>query len=222
MTTKLRGLAALAILFASLGSAASAATNGSTQITFKTNIIAQMTVTPNYASGYGPTGGSGSGSTPTPGPSAAAGSGYVDFGKVVAGYNYLYRNAAQVGVLSNDANGFEVYAEGTTDFSDGGSNTVVINGTLYWLASNGSNTPFSNATSFSRTTFPITGSGSTTGINYGGSTPPASALVWTYPNATIGQPSNTATQGYDYELRLPYNAPTAVMTLYVVYSVILN
>lgn len=221
MIATLRGLAAFLLVFASLAAAASAESDGSMRANWKTNVIAQMTVTPNYASGYGPTGGAGSGATPTPGPSAAAGSGYVDFGKVVAGYNYLYRNAAQVGVLSNDANGFTLYAEGTTDFTDGTS-TMVLNGTLFWAVTSSGNSPFSNATSFSRTTYPITGSGSTTAISYGGSTPPSTAVIWSYPSATVGQPGNTATQGYDYQLRLPYNAPVAAMSVYVVYTVVLN
>ncbi len=200
---------------------ASAATDGSARANWKTNVITQMVVTPNYAAGYGAIAQTGA-PTPAPSPTYTPIPGYVDFGKVIAGYSYLYRYAAQVAVISNDTNGFTVYGEGTADFSDGGTNSVAFNGTLFWLTSNAGNTPYSAATPFQKTTFSVTGSGATTGIAYGGSNPGPSAAVWSYPTSTNGQPANTATKGYDYELHLPSTAPQAIMSVYVVYTVIAN
>ena len=214
------GLIALALGIAAATGIASADTDGSAKATWKTNVITALTVTPNFQSGYGTVAPSGA-PTPNPTPTYTPIPGYVDFGKVIAGYNYLYRYAAQVSVLSNDANGFSVYGEGTADFSDGGSNTVSFNGTLFYLFSSAGNTPYSPASPFRKTTFPVTGSGASTGINYGGSTP-SSAPIWTYPTTTSGLPGNQAVQGFDYELHLPSNAPTAIMSVYVVYTVVAN
>ncbi|MFN2459672.1 MAG: hypothetical protein ABR591_03120, partial [Candidatus Velthaea sp.] len=75
------------------------------------------TVTPNYQAGFGPQGGSGSGSNPAVGASAHLGSGFVDFGNVVAGYAYIYKFAAQVSVTTNDNLGFNVYGEASTNLN---------------------------------------------------------------------------------------------------------
>jgi hypothetical protein len=221
----MRGLlvaAAGAVLAASvaIGSADAQSTSaGSAKANWQTNVVTQLTVTPNYAGGYGPQGGTGSGSTPAPGTRAALGSGYVDFGTVVAGYRYIYKNAASVSVMSNDANGFTVYAEGSTDFSDGGTNTLSIANALSWLLSSSSNTPFSPSTPFEKTASPVTSGGQN--IAYGGA-PPATAMIWSSSTSTLGQPNNTATKGYDYELNVPSSAPLAAMTLYVVYTAVPN
>lgn len=196
---------------------AKAASYGAARATWQTNVIAQLTVTPNYAAGYGPVTVS-----PPPSPAPAVGplaaSGYVDFGNVVAGYNYLYRDAAQLGVVTNDSNGFTVYAEGSSDFV-GGTSTLPLANTLFWLQTNAGNSPFSAATSFETTTSPTTGGG--TGIAYGGA-PPATATIWQYTQSTIGLTNNMAQRGYDYLLRLPSSAPQATMDLYIVYTVVPN
>lgn len=210
----------LAAVFAGSFGVASASSEGSTKMNWKTLTVLSSHVVPNYATGYGPVAPIGA-PTPTPATLATAGGGYVDFGGVTSGYNYLYKDAAQVHVTSNDTAGFTVYAEGATDFVNGGT-TMPIYGTLYWLLTSGVNSPYSPATSFEKTSFPVTGTGSTTGINYGGTAPPPTAAVWTYPTTTIGQPSNEVLQGYDYELRLPSTAPNLVMDLYVVYTVTAN
>jgi len=203
--------------FAALTATSEAASYGSARATWQTNVIAQLTVTPNYATGYGPVTVS-----PPPSPAPAVGplatSGYVDFGNVVAGYDYLYKDAVQLGVVTNDTNGFTVFAEGSSNFA-GGGNTLAIANTLFWLQTNALNNPYSPATSFEATTSATTGGG--TGIAYGGA-PPATATIWTWPSSTIGQPSNTAMRGYDYLLRLPSSAPQATMDLYVVYTVVAN
>lgn len=216
-----RVLTALLIV-ATLIAAATArvrAATGSVEATWKTAVIISMTVAPNFQSGFGPQGGPGS-PTPAPGPSAAPGAGYVDFGKVVQGYNYLYKYAAQVAVLTNDANGFQVFAEGSSDFTSASSGSWPIDTTLFWLRTNSVNTPYSAAVPFSKTSAAVSGSGTTTGITYGAGGPPSAAMVWSYAGSTIGLPSNTATQGYDYLLQLSGSAPVTQFSVYVVYTVV--
>jgi hypothetical protein len=193
---------------------------GSVKLVWKLAPIIKLTITPNYQSGFGPQGGAGSGSTPAPGPGATLGGGVVDFGSnVVQGYEYLYKYAAQASVLSTDASGFTVYAEGSSDVQDltvGG--TMPLNQTLYWLPSNSSNTPFSPATGFNATTSPV-GCGGTC-INYA-TNPPGSAVVWNYPTATMGLPGNSAIQGWDYGLRL-FNSNPDRFQVYIVYTAVGN
>jgi hypothetical protein len=45
-------------------------------------------------------------------------------------------------------------------------------------------------------------------------------MVWSYAGSTIGLPSNTATQGYDYLLQLSGSAPVTQFSVYVVYTVV--
>lgn len=206
----------IAMLVAGIAGGARASSSGSVSANWKTSVVITMSVTPNYQSGYGPQGGP-SNATPAPGPSAAPGAGYVDFGKVTAGYNYLYKYAAQVSVTTNDSSGFQVYAEGSSDFQSTSSGTWPIGTTLYWLTSSSANTPYSPATAFEKTSSTVTGGG--TGISYTGN-PPASALVWTYPSSTTGLAGGAALQGYDYLLQLSSSIPVAQFSLYVVYTVV--
>jgi hypothetical protein len=180
---------------------------GSVKLTWKVLPLIQLTITPNYQTGFGPQGGSGSGSTPAPGPGAVLNGGVVDFGnQVVQGFSYLYKFAAQAKVTSNDASGFTVYAEGSSDIQDTTvAGTIPLNQTLFWLPSNSANGPFSTATAFQPTTSPVGCTG--TCINYVGN-PPSTAIVWNYPSSTLGQPGNAVTQGWDYQLRL-FNSPNA-------------
>jgi len=216
-----RGILASFIVAALLATTAGAgrAAVGSVKATWKTAVIISMSLTPNFQTGYGPTGGPAS-PTPAPGPSAAPSGGYVDFGKVVQGYNYLYRDAAQVSVLTNDSSGFQVFAEGSSDFQSVSNGTWPIGTTLFWLPTNTSNTPFSAAVPFEKTSAMVTGSGTSTGITYGAGGPPSSALIWAYPSSTVGLSGNMANQGYDYQLRLSGSAPVAQFTVYVVYTVV--
>ncbi len=209
----------IAALVTAVGGAAHASSSGSVSANWKTSIVINMSVAPNYQSGYGPQGGP-SNATPAPGPSASLNGGYVDFGKVTQGYNYLYKYAAQVSVTTNDSSGFQVYAEGSSDWQSAGSGTWPIGTSLFWLPSASTNTPFTPAAAFDKTVATITGSGSTTGISYGPGGPPASALVWTYGGSTTGLTNNTANQGYDYELQLSSSIPAAQFSVYVVYTVV--
>jgi len=208
-----------ALLAFAPGAAFAGSVMGSAQVTWKIPPSVKATVTPNYASGFGPTGGLGSGQTPAAGPGAALGSGTVDFGKVVVGYAYLYKYAAQVNVITNDPSGFVVYAEGATDLN-GTTNWPLAN-TLLWLPSASSNNPFSPATTFNKTGGNPIGVNGSGGIDYSGmgGTPPASAIVWNYPTATGG---GGQSQGWDYELQLSGAAPLNVLNVYIVYTVIGN
>jgi len=206
------------------GAVAQAQSNGygSAQLKYKILPIVKITVTPNYQSGFGPSGGAGSGSTPAPGALATAGAGTVDFGSVVQGYQYLYKYAAQVSVTTNDIAGFSVYAEGSTDFN--GSNptpsppTLPISSTLYYLQSSAGNSPNSPASPFQKTIGIAGGAPFGSSIDYSGTggVPQPSALIW---NSASG---GTIARGYDYQLRLPYNAPLSQFNVYVVYTVVGN
>jgi hypothetical protein len=201
---------------------ASAQTYGSVKLNWKVVPIVNLTITPNYQSGFGPQGGVGSGSTPAPGGGASLDGGVIDFGtQVVQGYAYLYKYAVKAAVQTNDSGGFTLYAEGMTDIQDNTNpgSTIPLNQTLYWLPSGTGNTPFSSATAFQKTSASACG---VSCINYGGMNPPATSSVWMYPTATFGQPGNAATQGFDYELRL-YNSPPADnFSVYIVYTAVGN
>ena len=194
---------------------------GSVKLQWHITPLINLSLTPNYTTGFGPKGGTGSGATPSPGPSAVLDGGVVDFGSnVVQGYAYLYKYAVKANVLTNDAAGFTLYAEGASDINNNtAGGTIPINQVLYWLNSATANTPTSSATPFQPTTFSTCGVGC---INYGGSAPPSTAVVWTYPSSTIGLPSNIVSQGFDYQLRL-YSSPAADnFSVYIVYTAVGN
>jgi hypothetical protein len=214
-------LAAAAILLPVPALAAGSTALGSAQLNYKVLPSVHAQIVPNYATSFGPQGGFGSGSTPAPGAGAVLNGGTVDFGNVVVGYQYLYKYAAQISVQTNDAAGFIVYAEGATNLN--GSNpvptpsTFPIFHTLYWLASNASNTPFTPAQSFVLTAgTPI--AGGSMGIDYSGvgGKPSAGSVVWSYPV------SGNVSLGFDYQLRLPGTIPASQFNVYVVYTVIGN
>ena len=166
-------------LFAAGAAVARADQFGSFKATWSALPIINLNLTPNYTAGYGPQGGAGSGATPAPGPSSAPSAGFIDFGNVVQGYQYLYKYAVQINVASNDPLGFKVYASGTSDLNGASGGTWPINGTLFWLNASAGNSPFSPATSFQAT--------------------PASSVVWSYPTTAASPGVNT---GFDYQLRL--------------------
>jgi hypothetical protein len=214
------GALAAALWSSPASAAGSAAGYGSVELKWHSTPIITLAITPNYQSGYGPQGGAGSGSTPAPGAGASLGAGVVDFGtQVVQGYAYLYKYAVQAAVMTNDGSGFTVYAEGQTDIQDNtAGGTIPISQTLYWLKTSSGNTPFSSATPFEATTSPSCGVGC---IAYGGA-PPPSAVVWQYGSSTLGQPSNTLNQGFDYQLRLYSSPPADNFSVYIVYTAVGN
>jgi hypothetical protein len=214
-------LAAAAVALAVVPAPARAAFTGSAQLNYKILPTVKAQIIPNFASGFGPTGGLGSGATPAPGPNAVLNGGTVDFGNVIVGYQYLYKYAAQISVQTNDSAGFVVYGEGATDFN--GSNpipappTLPIFQTLYWLQSSASNTPYTPASSFNKTNgSPIAGGAN--GIDYTGvgGVPSPMSVVWSSHTAGNLQ------QGYDYQLRLSGTVPASQFNVYIVYTVIGN
>jgi len=194
---------------------------GSANVNYKILPSVHAQVVPNYAAGFGPQGGFGSGSTPAAGAGAVLNGGTVDFGNVVVGYQYIYKYAAQVSVQTNDSAGFVVYAEGATDLNGSAPvpspATFPIFHTLYWLASNASNTAFTPAKSFVRTAGNPIGGGAL-GIDYSGvgGKPAPGSSVWSYAV------SGNVSQGFDYQLRLPGSIPTSQFNVYIVYTVIGN
>lgn len=221
--------AALVVVGSSRGKAIAQVNYGSAKLQWGVTPIITLSLTPNYQSGFGPQGGSGSGSTPAPGSGATLGGGTIDFGnQVVQGFQYIYKYAVQASVVTNDGLGFKLFAEGASDINDTtNSSTVPINQILYWLVSSTSNNPFTNATPFEKTASP-TSSGCAAVvavggqcINYAGS-PPGTAVIWSYPTATVGQPGNTAKQGYDYQLHLGSVQNADTFNVFITYTAVGN
>jgi hypothetical protein len=170
------------------------------------------TVRPNFQAGFGPIGGAGSGQTPEVGSSAKLNGGTVDFGKLVAGFEYLYKYAAQVSVSVNDTSGCTVYAEASSNLT-GGAQPFPLAGVLFYLPTSTSNSPFSPSKSFSVTTARAESGGAN--IAYAGA-PPSSAMI---SSSSTGEAIN---QGYDFQLRLPDNIPPGTLHVTIVYTVIEN
>jgi hypothetical protein len=202
---------------AALGSAGSsnAAQTGAAKMNWRVTPTITAAVTPNYQSGFGPQGGTGSGSTPAAGSSAVLDGGFVDFGTIVAGYQYIYKYAAQVQVKSNDASGFKVFAEGTSEFV-GSSSTLPMNSVLFWMLSGSGNTQYTAATPFQTTNntgdTPTNGGNNLTFL----SGPPTSTLI--YSSSAQG----TSTQGFDYQIHVPDTVSADTFTATVVYTAVAN
>lgn len=230
---KILGLIFLAAVLVVVGSARSKAiaqvNYGSAKLQWGVTPIITLSLTPNYQSGYGPQGGAGSGSTPAPGSGASLGGGTIDFGtQVVQGFQYIYKYALQASVVTNDGLGFKLFAEGASDINDTtNASTVPIDQILYWLVSSGANSPFSNATPFEKTSSPTSSGCAAVAaaggqcINYAGS-PPGTAVVWSYPTATVGQPGNAVKQGYDYQLHLGSVQNADSFNVYITYTAVGN
>lgn len=195
---------------------AQAAPTGNVQAKWYAQAVINMSLTPNYASGFGSVKAAfGAQPAPAPGPNATLNGGSVDFGNIISGNSYLYKYAAHLHVTSNDANGVAVYGEGAADFfNTTDSTTQTLNQTLYYLpstASGDTNTGFSASLPFYRT------SGTVSGGTYG---TPASISYATFP-API---TNTATANsdlyYDYQLKVPVSATAGLYYVWVVYTVV--
>lgn len=212
------GIAILVTLLA--GAAAPAAASGSAAVTanWSSAPVVKFALIPNYASGYGTVKAVfGSQPSPTPGSGACLLGCAVDFGTVLSGTDYLYKFAAHLNIITNDANGVNVYGEGAADFynqTDGTS--VALNQAVYYLASTSggtdANTGFSASYPFYRT------GGSVTGNSY--STPPTIAYT-TYPAPIASTASSsTADLYYDYQLKVPATATTGAYYVWIVYTVV--
>jgi hypothetical protein len=212
------GLALAAALAA--GAVSDATTrSGAAKATWHVTPAINASVTPNYQTGFGPMGGTGSGASPAPGSTAVLDGGYVDFGTLVAGYQYIYKYAAQVNVTTNDANGFKVFAEGTSEFV-GSTVTLNMNSVLFWMLSGSSNTQYSAATPFNTTNntgdLPTNpGPGGDQNVTFL-TQPPSSTLIYS-SNA-----QGTSHQGFDYQIRVPDTVGTDQFTATVVYTAVAN
>lgn len=196
--------------------AAPTTSNGSANVHYKVQPTLKFTLTPNYASGFGTVKAQfGAQPAPVPGVGASAGGGAVDFGDVQAGTNYLYKYAAHLNVLTN-APGFNVYGEGTADFTGTGANTgnsLPINQTIYFLKStNGmtpdTNTGYSPAQPFSKTSAPGAMFNSPT-INYS-----------SYPMPLYTSGVSTGDLYYDYQLKIQSAANLGTYFVYITYTVV--
>lgn len=187
-------------------------------VSWYTQAIVDFTLTPNYSAGYGSVKAVfGTQPTPAPGPAACLGGCAVDFGTVTAGYDYLYRYAAHLHVITNDINGVNVYGEGAADFLNQTDNTSVsLNQALFYLPSTSggsdSNTGFSSSTPFLKT------AGAVSGNSFG--TAPTIAYA-TYPSP-VAQTTNSAPADfyYDYQLKVPGYATGGSYYVWVVYTVV--
>ncbi len=222
-TSPLRAAYVTALLALVPAFAAAQSSNGST-VSTKYNVLPfiKMSLTPNYASGFGPVKSVLGGATTVlaPGSFATLNGGAVDFGTVQQGVAYLYRYAAKITVTSN-ATQFTLFAQGSADLTGtsdttnavpaSGSttgNTMPINQTLFWLTS--------------------TSGGGDPNTGYSAAQPFISAnATWNSPTvpgtgAQIyhGAISSTANLYYDYQLRVPPTASIDNYFVYVVYTVI--
>jgi len=212
------GFGALALAAMLLGTRADAGT-GPVKVQWYVTGILKFTLTPNYNTGYGPVPATfGTQPTPAPGAGACFQGCADDFGTVIQNGQYLYKYAAHLHVITNDVNGFQVYGEGSADFSDGGSNSFPVNGSLYYLSSGAtsdSNTGFTPSLEFFKTSGTVNPStpvfGSAPTITYGA-----------YPAPMFTSVAATNDYYQDYQLKVPATAPvsTSEYFVWVVYTVV--
>lgn len=208
-------LAAAVTLFQPHAFASTSAT-GTMTAKWNTQALVKLTLTPNYASGFGQIPATiGTQPAPTHGPDATLGGGSVDFGHILAGQSYIYRYATHLNVTSNSVTGLYVYGEGAANFfNTADSTTQSLSQTVYWLksvASGDTNTGFSPATPFQLTGGMVT--------NNGQFTTPSIAYT-TYPTP-ISQSSLANTDFYyDYQLKVPVTATSGLYYVWIVYTVV--
>lgn len=181
--------------------------------------IVHVTLTPNYASGFGAVPAVfGAQPAPTYGPYATYQGGSVDFGSVLAGNDYLYKYAVELNVQTNSSTGFNLYAEGAADFYNTADGTSVpIDQTLYYLpstdgvTSSDSNTGFSASLPFYRTAGAVSGNsfGTAPTITYG-----------SYPAPAYTTANASAIYYFDYQLKVPPGATSGLYYVWVVYTVV--
>lgn len=210
-------IVALAVIAAAAQPAVAA---GSTvQFKWYAQAVIKMTLTPNYASGYGTVKAVfGTQPTPAPGPGSCASGCAVDFGPVLAGTDYLYKYAAHVNVASNDNNGFALYGEGAADFyNQTDSTTQPLSTSVYYLSSttgglnSDPNTGFSPSFAFNKTSGTVSGNSFATAPTITYATYPA-------PIATVGAANGDLY--YDYQLRVPAAATNGAYYVWIVYTVV--
>ncbi len=195
------------------------ATTAPSNVTTKWNAqpIIKLSLTPNYASGYGAIKAViGTQPSPTHGPNATGvAQGDVDFGTVSSGTSYIYHFAAHVNVTSNDPNGFSLFGQGAADFQQtSGSGTMSTSQTLYYVSSTSggtdSNTGFTSGIPFSNA------SSGVSAFSY--SVAPTISPPYGSPIATSMTANNDFY--YDYELKVPATATTGLYYMWVVYTAV--
>lgn len=213
---------AIAVAF-SPAAAASSSVSGTTLVKWSTQAIITMSLTPNYASGFGQVKAVfGTQPAPTHGPDATGvGQGSVDFGSLLSGTDYIYKYAAHLHVVTNDVSGFLLYGEGAADFyntNDGSSQLLAS--TLYFANStSGSpadpNNGFTPGFPFQNTSGVVSPAqpnpNATPSINYNG----------TYPSSPVATSANASNDFYyDYLMKVPVAATAGKYFVWIVYTVV--
>jgi len=192
------------------------ASTAPTVVTWRTNAIVKLSLTPNYNSGFGAVPAViGTQPAPTHGPDAVFDGGSVDFGTIDAGKTYLYKYAVELNVTTNSSTGFNLYGEGAADFynlSDGSSQP--ISQTVYYVpstAASDSNTGFTAGAPFMKTSAAVSGGGYAT----------APTITYTtYPSPIAQSLNATGTYYYDYEVKVPNSATNGHYYVWIVYTVV--
>lgn len=203
---------------AAFGPASAAAPSSPVTIKWQAQAIVNVTLTSNYATGYGSVKAVfGTQPAPVHGPDATGPGTPIDFGSVLAGNTYLYKYAAHVNVVTNSSTGFDLYGEGAADFFNTvDSSTQTLNQTLYYVNSTSgspadSNTGFSPGLPFYRTAGAVTGNGQFT-------TP--SISYTTYPSPIAADAAATGDFYYDYQMKVPPTATSGLYYVWIVYTVV--
>lgn len=211
------GSGLLALLAAVLAGVPADAGTGTVNANWYVTGILKFTLTPNYNAGYGTVLATfGTQPAPSPGSGACLQGCSVDFGNVMQGSSYLYKYAAHLHVLTNDANGFNIYGEGAADFTDGAGNTMPLSQSLFYLpsgATSDTNTGFSPGLAFNVT------SGTVSPSTPSSSTAPAITYT-TYPSPMYASSLGTNDYYQDYQLKVPYTAATVNYFVWIVYTVV--
>lgn len=197
-----------------------AATTGPTIVKWNTQAIVKLTLTPNYAVGFGSVPAVfGTQPAPTVGPDASFAGGAVDFGSVLTGKDYLYKYAVHLNVFTSDPAGFNLFGEGAADFYNSTDTTSqpIQQDVFYAPSTSGSpadsNTGFTSGLPFYKT------SGSVSPAQPNFAIAPSITYV-TYPSPIASSSTAIVDYYYDYELHVPALASTGAYFVWVVYTVV--
>jgi hypothetical protein len=197
-------------------SPADAQSTGNVVVQWYTSAIVQIALTPNYASGCGTVKAVfGTQPAPTAPSQGCMNGGAVDFGVVQAGTQYLYKYAAHLNVATNDTAGFNVYAEGAADFTDGLGNTMALNQTLFYVPSAASGDTNNGFTAG----FPLQVTGGAVSGPPNPNTPPTIAYT-TYPAPVYSSGMQNGDVYHDYEMKVPPTANPSNYFVWIVYTVV--
>ena len=224
MGVALAGIATLA----AVAPATAAPGSDTLNVKWATQAILKLSLTPNYASGFGQVQAVfGTQPAPTHGPNASSGGGAVDFGNIEAGNTYIYKYAAHVNVETNDPNGVKLFGEGLAAFTDNTAptNTYALNSTLFY-ANSTSGSPADGNTGFTPG-FPFqqtTGIPTNPGYSVNGVGSPAISYGGLYPAVPVGTSGATGSLDfyYDYIMKVPPAAVAGQYYVWIVYTVVGN